>query len=267
MIPVIIPHYQKPEQLKQCVQCLKQQTTAVEIFIRDNNQDNVFFTAAVNEGIRSFLDRDCHYMIILNQDMYLKPDAVQAMVDVMESHPQCGITMPLQLHPAKTDYCACAGGLEAFPFGNHSHGPVAQFTGNEPIAWANGACMMLRKEMIRDIGLLDKNYVFIGSDSDYCFMARSRGWEIRRCDAAHGVHEHGASGQSNSPKVELMKLNDMLYFAHKWLTGQLYRQLALEGPTCTDEYVSTLVQRLEQCRQQASAVASGSHASPNPATP
>ena len=260
MIPVIIPHFQKAEQLKHCVHCLKQQSLAVDIFIRDNNENNVFFTAAVNEGIQTFLNRECDYMVILNQDMYLKPDAVQAMVELMKSQPQCGITMPLQIHATLPDTCICAGGLEAFPFGKHSYGPLAQFTSDEPVAWANGACMMLRKEMIQDIGLLDKNYIFIGSDSDYCFTARSRGWEVWRCAAAHGIHEHGASGRSDSPTVELLKINDMLYFARKWLTGQLYRELALEGPNCTPQHVNQIVHRLQQCRYQAMAA-------PQPAVP
>ena len=80
MIPILIPHYQKIEQLSRCVLCLEEQSLPVEIFIRDNNHDNVFFTAAINEGIRKYLHQDCRYLIILNQDMYLEPQAVQEML-------------------------------------------------------------------------------------------------------------------------------------------------------------------------------------------
>lgn len=77
---------------------IKSQTVPVEIFVRDNNDDNVYFTAAVNEGIKRYLGEDCKYILMLNQDMYLEPTAVEEMVTFMDSHPKCGIGAPLQLH-------------------------------------------------------------------------------------------------------------------------------------------------------------------------
>ena len=107
--------------------------------------------------------------------MYLQPNAVEEMVRFMDSQPQCGIGTPLQVHGENPDYVVCAGCLEVFPFGKHQQGPITQFAEDAPLFWGNGACMILRKQMIREIGLLDKNLVFIGSDSDYCFTARARG--------------------------------------------------------------------------------------------
>jgi len=126
MIPVIIPSYKKPGQLAKCIADLKAQTVGVETFVRDNSIDNVYFTAAINEGIRKYLDKDCEYMLILNQDMYLEPDAVEQMLRFMESHPQCGIGTPLQLHSENPQYVVYAGCLEAFPFGKHQQGPISE---------------------------------------------------------------------------------------------------------------------------------------------
>ncbi|MHC4568698.1 MAG: glycosyltransferase family 2 protein, partial [Planctomycetota bacterium] len=255
MIPVIIPSYKKPEQLAKCVVHLEAQTVDVEIFIRDNSTDNVYFTAAINEGLSRYLDEDCRYILLLNQDMYLQPDAAEEMVRFMDSHPQCGIGTPLQLHCENPDYVVYAGGLEAFPFGKHQQGPITEFTGDAPLFWGNGACMILRKQMIREIGLLDKNLVFIGSDSDYCFTARARGWQVWRIASARGVHEHGASGAVADTGLDLLKINDMLYFGRKWLTGGLYRELAAEGDNCTPEVIDTIMNQLAQAaagRQQPS---------------
>lgn len=256
MIPVIIPSYKKPEQLAKCVAHLKAQTVGVETFVRDNSIDNVYFTAAINEGIRNYLDKDCEYMLILNQDMYLEPDAVEQMVGFMDSHPQCGIGTPLQLHSENPQYVVYAGCLEAFPFGKHQQGPISEFTEDAPLFWGNGACMILRKQMIREIGLLDKNLVFIGSDSDYCFTARARGWQVWRIAGARGVHEHGASGADGDAGMDLLKINDMLYFGRKWLTGGLYRELSAEGENCTAEAVDTIMSQLAQAAADLQAVSS-----------
>ncbi|MHC4396951.1 MAG: glycosyltransferase family 2 protein [Planctomycetota bacterium] len=250
MIPVIIPAYKNKDQIEKCLACLKNQTVAVEIFIRDNSDDNIYFTAAVNEGIKKYLDKPCEYILILNQDMYLQPGATEEMVKFMDTHPKCGIGAPLQLHSQNPDYVICAGSYQAFPLGEHQGGYLSEFTEDEQIFWGNGACMILRKEMIQEIGLLDKNLVFLGSDSDYCFTARSRGWQVWRIASARGVHEHGASGEGAGPEIEKLKVDDMLYFGKKWLTGELYRQMAYEGKNYTSEIINNIMTLLKDVKSE-----------------
>ena len=252
MIPVVIPFYKNKTQLDKCLLHLRQQTMPVEVFIRDNSEDNIYFTAAINEGIRHFISHPSNYMLLLNQDMYLEPRAVEEMVSFMNRNPRCGIGAPLQIHPKQNDYVIWAGCFDAFPLGKHLHGPLHQFKSDEPVYWANGACMIVRKEMVQEIGLMDKNLVFIGSDSDYSFMARSRGWEIWRIATASGVHDHGASGNSGNPHIELLKIKDMLYFSKKWLTGDLYKMMAYEGKALTPEAIGSFIRQLEGAKQSVS---------------
>ncbi|MHC4115536.1 MAG: glycosyltransferase family 2 protein [Planctomycetota bacterium] len=250
MIPVIIPAYKNKEQLEQCIDKLKNQTVPVEIFIRDNCDDNIYFTAAINEGIKKFLNETCQYMIILNQDMYLDPDAVEKMVTFMDSNQRCGIGTPLQLHSENRDYVIYAGCLEAFPLGKHQHGPLSQFTRDEEIFWGNAACMIFRKEMIVEIGLMDENFVFIGSDSDYCFTARARGWQVWRIASAKGVHEHGDSGTVSNSKIEKLKVDDIIYFGKKWLTDELYREMAYKSKDDTPEKVANIMESLKKVQTE-----------------
>ncbi len=249
IIPVVIPHYRKAHQLDKCIKHLRCQTVPVEIFIRDNNIDNILFTAAVNEGIRKCLDTDFEYLIILNQDMYLEPDAIEKMVRFMNFRPKCGISVPIQLYTENPNYVVWGGSLEAFPLGKAMHGPVTDFKENKQVYWANGTCMMLRKKMIQEIGLMDENFLFIGSDSDYSFTARARGWEIWCIADAKGVHEHGESGKGTNKEIELIKINDVLYFAAKWLNGDLFRALAFEKDEMDMEKVIQTVKELNLAKQ------------------
>lgn len=243
MIPVVIPAFKAEAKLARCLQHLENQTMSCRPYIRDNSVDNIYFTAAINEGLRASLDAKPPYILLLNQDMYLYEDAVAQLVSFMELHPRCGIAQPLQVHQDERQFVICGGGLEAFPFGKHSHGPLADFQDSE-IHWCNGACMILRVDMIRDIGLLDENLRFIGSDSDYCFTARARGWQVWRCAAALGVHESGGSSEVSNPVLEQVKVEDMLYFAKKWLSGDLYRSLSLEGASLSPRVVAEWAQKL-----------------------
>ena len=244
MIPAIIPFYRNRSQLDRCVSRLSAQTCQVELFIRDNSEDNILYTAAVNEGILRFLDAPCEFMLVINQDMYLEPDAVATLVAFMRSHPSCGIAAPLQLDPARPNYVVFGGTLEAFPFGRHVHGPLENFREPRQVHWINGACMLLRRQMIREIGILDPNLRFIGSDSDYSFTARSRGWELWVIPEARGVHEQGASRATLDPKIETQKLSDMIHFCRKWLNGELYRSLAFEGSALDAKSVSRIYQKM-----------------------
>ncbi|HUT30692.1 MAG TPA: tetratricopeptide repeat protein [Sedimentisphaerales bacterium] len=244
-VPVIIPAYRGKEQLEKCVAHLEKQTLPVEIFVRDNNEHNVYFTAAINEGIKRFLPHDCPYIIMLNQDMYLEPDAVEQMLRFMDAHPKCGIGAPLQLSAKIPDYVVHAGCFEAFPTGQHRHGPRSQFTKDEPVFWVNGACMILRKKMITEIGLLDPNFILVGSDSDYCFTARARAWQVWTIAAARGIHEGGVTGRIVGNELEILKLKDMTYFANKWLTGELYKRLSCEGKQYTPEMVAEMLARIK----------------------
>ena len=251
MIPVIIPFYKNKTQLDRCIAHLNNQTIeGVEIFIRDNSNDNIYFTAAVNEGIKKYLNQPCEYILVLNQDMYLEPSALKIMKAFMNTHPKCGIGAPLQLHSQNPDYVICGGSYEAFPFGKHKHGRLSEFTEDEQILWCNGACMILRKEMIREIGLLDENFVFIGSDSDYCFTARSRGWQIWTIAGVRGIHEYGASGDSGIRDLEILKIKDMIHFGKKWITGELYKEMSYEGKSYTPERIDELMNQLRDAKNK-----------------
>jgi tetratricopeptide (TPR) repeat protein/GT2 family glycosyltransferase len=251
IIPVVIPFYKNKTQLDKCIAHLNKQTTeGVEIFIRDNSNDNIYFTAAVNEGIKKYLNQPCEYILILNQDMYLEPSALEIMTAFMNSHPKCGIGAPLQLYAKDPNYVICGGSYEAFPLGKHKHGRLSEFTKDEQILWCNGACMIFRKEMIREIGLLDENFLFIGSDSDYCFTARSRGWQIWTIASARGIHEHGASGISNDMNIELLKIKDVIHFGKKWLTGELYKEMAYEGNRYTPEIIDNIMNQLRDAKKR-----------------
>ena len=102
--------------------------------------------------------------------------------------------------------------------------------------------------MIQEIGLLDKNFVFLGSDSDYCFTARSRGWQVWRIARARGIHEHGGSGSAADLKLGILKLNDMIYFGKKWLTGDLYKRLACDGNEFSPRKIAETMNRLENSK-------------------
>ncbi|HUV65524.1 MAG TPA: glycosyltransferase [Sedimentisphaerales bacterium] len=226
-VSVVIPFYKNRVQLDKCLEHLRQQTCSVQVYIHDNSDENIYFTRAINIGLRYFLEQTPSepYIIILNQDMYLEPQAVEEMVSFMDATPDCGIGMPLQLSHEKPNEVIFAGGFAAYPIGTAGCGPLDDFQENRQIRWASACCWIMRTRMLREIGLLDENMQLIGSDSDYCFMARSRGFQIWNIVKARGIHEGGASKVFGSPILHTRKVLDTDYYARKWITGELFEVL------------------------------------------
>ncbi|MBS1208603.1 MAG: putative glycosyltransferase, partial [Proteobacteria bacterium] len=122
----------------------------------------------------------------------------------------------------------------AFPFGGHRSDPLANYTSPFKTHWANGACMLIRCETVREAGLFDKNMRFICSDADFSFTARLRGWHVHVVPGPLCVHALDTSTAGDNDELTLIKLRDALYFGQKWLDGGLYRQVAWEGQMLTE---------------------------------
>lgn len=237
-VGVVIPHYKALEALQVAIEHLqKQRGVQTEIFVRDNSEDNILFTRAVNEGLRKFAYNDAYdYVLVLNQDANLHEECLQQLLQTMNLNPQAGICAPIALSPDKS--VNWAGSAEAFPWGRHVGYNLTQLP-KQPFEtyWINGACMLLRTAMLREIGLLDENMKFICSDADISFTARARGWKCLVVPSAFVEHELGGSASITNTWLNKIKLGDQLYFAQKWLTGEVYRRLALEGEKLTQEFV------------------------------
>jgi len=247
-VPVVIPFYKNRRQLDKCLEHLREQTVKVEVYIYDNSEENIYFTRAINVGLRHFLAKEPNgrYIIILNQDMYLQPEAVAEMVKFMDSRPDCGIGMPLQLSEKDPSEVIFAGGLGAYPVGTTGIGRLKVFTDNSQIRWASACCWIISTRMIREIGLLDENMQLVGSDSDYCFTARSRGFQIWNIVKARGVHEGGASKEHGAPELYERKVRDMDYYARKWITGELYQFLSHPEVRTARENIMPYVMKIRE---------------------
>lgn len=219
MIGFVIPTYKASEDLKRCKECIARQNVTTfmfdnKIFVHDNSIDNIYFTAAVNKGLRHFLG-EADFICVINQDCFLEKDAVKKMVDLMQSNPDIGIVCACMLPSEDTNICIDTGGLWALPSGG-SLTMARQELKDAPLLWATAACWLLRPEMIEEIGLLDENLVHFSSDVDYCYTARSRGWEVWRSTAI-GIHR--PKSLQLSDEMHLRKSKDTEYFLKKWCGG------------------------------------------------
>lgn len=245
---VVVPYYRNPAGWRRTREALAQQgVDASRIFVRDNSVDNVFYTAAVNEGLSLFCaDNACAYVLILTQDAVLQAGSLSAMLDVMQANPGVGLVAPISADlTGRVTWC---GGSDVLPWGRHfttarDRLPRAPY----PTDWVNGACVLARAAMIRELGLLDATMRFVFSDVDYSFRARLSGWGVVVCPFAFIEHELAGSSASAPNWLQIVKLQDQIRFAEKWGLSEDYARLAREAPRMPPEQIRALC--LEAQRQ------------------
>lgn len=239
MLPVIIPFYKNKEQLEKCNASVLEQIGPFRTKVIDDSETGNGFTITVNKGLKDVLGHyswskeECQgehdYALILNQDCYLKPDAIEKMVAFMDSHPRCAIAGIKQLSSENEDVIIHGGTLECFPAGRHEGGYVSRGDCSESkqVPWVNGACMVVRLEAVLEFGIMDESMKMFGSDADWSYTARARGWECWYIADAVCVHEQGVS-KTMDPAMTKTFEKDMIAFRSKWIDGELYRDLSLE---------------------------------------
>jgi GT2 family glycosyltransferase len=245
-VPVVIPHFRAPEALKITLQHLEKQRGIKAIpFVRDNSVDNILFTKAINEGIRQFaFSNEYDYILILNQDAYLHDECLEQLVNAMDLSPQAGICAPIALSPNKA--VNWAGSAAAFPWGQHVSYDLTKLPKSPfPTYWINGACMLIRVALIKEIGLLDENLKFICSDADYSFTARARGWTCLVVPTAFVEHELSGSANESNLFLTKLKLEDQLYYSRKWVQSDLYKSLSFEGHQLSADFIHKQIEKTQ----------------------
>ena len=177
------------------------------------NSENLGFSRAANQGMRAYPAR---YHVLLNPDSLVENNALERLRDFMEANPQAGLCTPRVLNQDGTLQYQCRRG-EARPWEVFSYflglsrlfPKDPRFTGyllthldndqvNEVKA-ISGSCMMIRRQVIEQIGYMDELYFAYQEDADYCFSARKAGWRIYYIPDARVMHYGGQGGSRKRP--------------------------------------------------------------------
>jgi GT2 family glycosyltransferase len=151
------------------------------------------------------------YLLILNPDTEVQPGAIAALAAFLADHPRVGMASPRLLNPDGTPQAAAfrfptplMTALDLFPpgevlpgrlYGSWWHGRYPQERGDAPfpIDHPLGACMLLRPEVIAQVGGLDEGYFMYSEEIEWCWRVRAAGWAIWQVPAARVIHVGGAS--------------------------------------------------------------------------
>jgi len=174
------------------------------------NGDNRGFAAANNLAIRKARGR---FVLLLNPDTAVSPGAVGTLAAHLGDHPDVGICGPRIVYPdgsfQSCGYRFPSVWSEIRQSKNVNRlikavvGPerfVADWPETRDVDWVDGACLMIRRTVIGEIGPLDEQYFLYAEELDWCFNARKAGWRVAAVPAAEIVHHLGQSSSQVSDR-------------------------------------------------------------------
>lgn len=223
---------------------------AVEVFVVDNNsvdnslemvqekfpevkiianKENVGFSKANNQALRI---AQGEYMLLLNPDTVVEEDTFKKVVDFMDSHPDAGGLgvymidgkgnfLPESKRGLPTPMVAFYKifGLSAlFPkskiFGKYHLGFLDKEKTHE-VEILSGAFMLLRKQALDKVGLLDEDFFMYGEDIDLSYRIIKAGYKNYYFPETRIIHYKGESTKKSSVNYVFVFYNAMIIFAKK----------------------------------------------------
>lgn len=227
ILSVVVVNWNTRALLKVCLESVHEQTlTPAETWVVDNgsadhspemvatdfpevrliaNDRNLGFAAANNQAIAQARGR---YVLLLNSDTVVLDHALDRMVAFMENHPEAGavgcklMNVDRTLQPSAHNFYSTVGSLvenklvALFWKGRSQRTRFLSYwdhSSTRQVDWVTGACLMVRKDVIETVGLLDERFFMYGEEVDWQMRMAKVGHRVYFLSDASIVHLGGAS--------------------------------------------------------------------------
>ena len=163
--------------------------------------ENLGYAAGNNAGIQVGLERRADLFLIVNPDLRVESDTIARMVDAMMLHPEAGIlgprifnggSQPLTVWFNGADIDDETGCTRVRDLGAEANSITDERTVRTD--YVTGACMLVRREVFEDIGLIPEQYFLYFEETDFNLRARKAGWCSMLVGSAHASHHKQAAG-------------------------------------------------------------------------
>lgn len=250
VVSIIIVSFNVKNLLRDCLNSLHQVTVPFEVFVVDNaskddtlamlktefqswsaltviaNNENKGFAGANNQAIPKCSGK---YILFLNPDTIVKPRAISALTNYLDTHPDVGVVGPRITYGDGSLQFSCGTKptllgtiFDSFKlyklspriFGRNRYREW-DYNQIRDVGWVSGACLMIRKDLAVSLGGFDENFFFYNEDVDLCIRAHNRGYRAVYYPNAMIIHLKGQSSRKVRAMILLKGYQSKLYFYRK----------------------------------------------------
>ncbi len=241
-VSIIIVSWNAKKYLFECLQSLVNDTIYhnIEILVIDNgsidgtpedvkkyfpkvnlivNNKNLGFSKANNIGIKKCRGK---YVCLVNSDIKVLDNCIESMVSYMNRYSNIGIIGPKTFNADFTLQPTCGEFPTLWSFFSQAVGFTKIFSNSRifkdsfmtyfdhnsirSVQTLSGCFLMIRKEALDKIGLLDETFYIFAEDIDLCKRFKNEAWEIVFFPVAKVIHYGGASSSAAPIKFSLEML-------------------------------------------------------------
>lgn len=189
------------------------------------NRENLGFACANNQGIQM---ASGHYILLLNSDTLMHPGSLAALVNFMQHTPQAGACGPRLLNADGSLQHAChpmlTPGREFWrllfldPVYPRSIYPLERWDNSEPrpVEALKGACLLVRRAALDQVGLLDERYFMYTEEVDLCHRLHLAGWSLWYVPPAVVTHFGGRSSRQIAETMYVQLYRSKIQFYRKF---------------------------------------------------
>lgn len=185
---------------------------------------NLGYAGGNNAGLRRAMeDGWADYIWLLNNDTVVDKDALSAMLSCFKNDPQTGMAGSKLLYHNRPSVIQGAGGCRLTPWfgntaliGNDVPDGKGRHDEKENPDYISGASLLVKKEVIKKIGVFDENYFLYWEDADWGIRARRAGYGLIYCPESRVFHKEGGTCGKTTQLTDYYWVRNGLYFTKKF---------------------------------------------------
>ena len=186
-------------------------------------RENYGFAEGYNRAIQQI---ETPYVLLLNDDVEVTPHWLQPLLEFMNHHPEVAACQPKILSETQRELFeyagACGGFIDhlGYPYCrgrifNHIEKDRGQYDQACPIFWATGAALLVRTDVYRKEGGLDKRFFAHMEEIDFCWRLRSRNYGIYCIPQSTVYHVGGGTLPKSHPRKTFLNFRNNLLMLYK----------------------------------------------------
>jgi GT2 family glycosyltransferase len=162
---------------------------------------NLGFAGGCNVGIRYALTHDAQFVWLLNNDTTVDCNALSALVDTARRDRRIGAVGSAIYSMNEPEHVqAWGGGYVNFWIGRSRH--FLEAVPDDRIEFITGASLLLPRQALESVGLLDEGFFMYWEDADFCFRLRRANWLIAVAGLSKVWHKQCASVGEKSARLD-----------------------------------------------------------------
>lgn len=192
------------------------------------NEERLGYAASHNRALRRCQGR---YLLVLNDDMLVLIGAIDTMVAFMDAHPDAGMVGCRLLNPDRSLQPSCRAFPnlwimfcrslyldKLFPRNRWFGADYLSGWGHDAMRKVDvikGCCMLVRREVVDQVGLLDERFFMYYEETDWCYRTLQHGWKVYFTPDAQVIHFGEQSTGRQSARMALIQRQSLLWYFRK----------------------------------------------------